>query len=272
MSRRAEILAIVGILIALITLVFGDNFYFQVTGRSFGEDFRKLFSNQPAPATETSSPTVIPLASSQILLSDDFNDSSYFQGYNTNLWTCYGCESGSITQEDGSIRFEINGITGISVQTQSSWQASQIGYIQGKFKITEYDGADNGDVHLVLGTNLESGWWQTLCYIEGKQNSTKLSFTCSVVTVDSNKQEKYEYFSESTSVNYGDWHTAKIELNPNTMELRFYFDDKMLGQHTPANADELKDKNLKAQFGVSSNNTSRHIVASVDDVLIVQVP
>jgi len=77
MSKKAEVsIAILGIAIALITLIFGDNIYLQVTGRSFGEDFRNLFAGQPVATTIT--PTAIHEAAEasvvSVLLSEDFED------------------------------------------------------------------------------------------------------------------------------------------------------------------------------------------------------
>ncbi len=220
----------------------------------------------PEPTPTLSSPP------SQILLSEDFSDELSLRGYNTDKWTCNECARGIVTQKNDAIQFEIDGITGIAVKSQSSWQASQIGYIQAKLMISEYKGADNGDVSLSLGTKLDSGWWQTFCYIEGKQNSTKLSYTCSIVKIDNNNQEKYEYLSDSVSVNFGEWQTAKIEFYTNSMEIRFYLNDKLIGQHIPDDANELRNSQLNAQFGVSSNTTSRLMIANVDDVIIIKAP
>jgi hypothetical protein len=79
MTKRTEIsIAIIGVAIALITLIFGDNIYLQITGRSFGEDFRQFFSEKPT-ATETvnvPAPTqeIIESSNPSILFSENFED------------------------------------------------------------------------------------------------------------------------------------------------------------------------------------------------------
>jgi len=48
-SRRTEIITIIGTVLALIALVFGDNIFQQVTGHSFGDDFRNFLFKQTVP-------------------------------------------------------------------------------------------------------------------------------------------------------------------------------------------------------------------------------
>jgi hypothetical protein len=213
--------------------------------------------------------------SPKILLSDSFDDLAYDRGYNTSLWSCNNCEVGSISREDGAIRLELSGADlALNISSRSSWLSGQVGYIKGRLKLIKDENNGNGTVDLSLHTTLTSKYWQTGCLITPSPFSlTQAEYGCEIFTVDAQKQWKYEYHTPTTVVAYGEWHTTKIELMPNTFELRFYLDDKLIGQHTPMDAGELKSRDLAAQISIYAyDGKYGHVVAYADDVLVVPVP
>ncbi len=213
---------------------------------------------EPSVSQPTAQATSVP---GEYLLSDSFDDPAYDGKYNTNLWTCGGCAFGDVTvaQGDNSVGLEINKGSG-GLQSQSPWPSDQIGYLQGRLKLQN---TDSGGVNLLLRTTLGSGAWETSCFTQ-RISTTQAEYTCDVYTF-ANGQFRGEYGTESFPVSYDEWHTARIELRPNTLELRFYFDGKLIGQHTPVDANELKTKSLRVFFGVY---TDTHLVARIDDVLV----
>lgn len=183
-------------------------------------------------------------------------------------------EVGSVSREDGAIRLELSGTDlALNLSSRSSWPSSQVGYIKGRLKLIKDKNNGNGTVDLSLHMTLASKYWQTGGFITPSQFSlTQAEYGCEIFTVDAQKQWKYEYYTPATAVAYGEWHTTKIELMPNTFELRFYLDDKLFGQHMPMDANELKSMKLTAQIGIYTSGKYGHVVAYADDAIVTAVP
>jgi len=220
-----------------------------------------LALGEPLPNfVKSSTPTIDP---TQPLLSDSFDDPAYNGKYNANLWVCNTCTFGAIvSQGDNSVRLEATNGNGV-LTTQSSWLSYQIDYIQGRLKL---ENTDSGEINLGFHATLDSSNpWTANCFIQGGQSSTnQATYGCSIYTYI-NEQYKGEYGTEAFVVNYDEWHTVKIELVQKTLEIRFYFDNKLIGRHVPTDADELKNKIMGAGFGIT---TDTHIVGYVDSVII----
>lgn len=212
------------------------------------------------------------IAPGKILLSDDFDNTAYERGYNSDIWSCNNCEVGSVSHENGTIRLEVNGANlGLNLSSKSEWSSSQIKYITGKLKLTKDEKNGNGTVDLSLHTTLTSKLWQVGCLISSSQFSlTQAEFGCEIFTVNPQQEWYYEYRTPTTIVNYGEWQEVKIEIDPKTFELSFYLDGKLIGQHTPADANEIRNMKLTAQIGIYTyNNKDGHPVANINDVLVV---
>jgi hypothetical protein len=180
-----------------------------------------------------------------------------------------------VSREDGTIRLEVNGADlALNLSSKPSWPSSQVGYLEGKLKLMKDEKNGNGTVDLSLHTTLASKFWQTGCLITPSGLSlTQAEFGCEIFTVDAQRQWNYEYRTPTTVMDYGEWHTMKIELMPNTFELRFYLDDKLIGQHMPKDASELKDMNLTAQLGIYTyDGKDGHLIAYANDVLVAPIP
>ncbi len=198
-------------------------------------------------------------------------------GYDSNLWDCNNCQVGIISSENSALRFEVSGTDmGLNLSSKPSWPSSRIKYIQGNLMLANDGEPWYETVDLSLHATLASVFWQTGCLITtSAYSSTQAEFSCEIFTVDIQQQRMYEKVNISPIiVNYGDWHTAKIEITPDTFELRFYFDGKLIGTHTPQNADELlKNQHLKAQIGIYTYSRDySHMIAYFDDVLVSIVP
>jgi hypothetical protein len=104
---------------------------------------------------------------------------------------------------------------------------------------------------------------------------TQAEFSCEVFTVDAQRQRTYEKINvQPVTINYGEWHTARIEITPGTFELRFYLDDKLIGTHIPQDAKELlKNQHLKAQIGIYTySGDYSHTIGYFDNVLVSITP
>jgi len=202
-------------------------------------------------------------AAAEALLYDGFDDPAHNGKYNTNLWFCGGCAYASVTQIDDAVRLEVaNGV--VALNSQSVWSSDNIDYMQGRIKLQD---AVNGGVNVILRANLTSYDWETSCFIQSIPE-LRAEYGCDVYTYV-NGRTKAEYVTESLPVNLGDWHTARIELTSDTLELRFYLDGQLIGEHVPVDAKELQNAFLRVSLG---SYTDTHLVAHVDDVLVAPAP
>jgi hypothetical protein len=235
----------------------------------------------PTPISSTSTDSQLQQFPTEVL-SDTIIDSFLDNfdgptGYDTDLWDCNNCQVGTISSENGTLRLEVSGTDmGLNLTSKSSWPSSKIKYIQGNLMLANDEEPWYETVDLSLHATLASVYWQTGCLITtSTYSSTQAEFSCEIFTVDIQQQRIYEKVNISPIiVNYGDWHTVKIEITPDTFELRFYFDGKLIGTHTPQNADELlKNQHLKAQIGIYTYSRDHsHMIAYFDDVLVSIFP
>src|SRR6266540_371367 len=274
MSRRTEIIiAIFGVILTAITLFFGDNIYMQITGHSIAQDLRSTSDSQTTPVSvETFAQTGNVSSSSGTLLLDDFDKSNYDRKYNIALWSCFGCDEFGVvtaTQGNGSIRLDATNKGNFEnhsggLVSQSSWLPNKIGYLEAKMKLLS---TNNGGVHILLRGPLGEKEWSTTCWIQ-RFSEAQAEYACDVFTY-ANGQYVGEYKTESFPVKYDEWHTAKIELMPDTFKLRFYLDGELIGEHTPSDINVLKTKYLSASFG---DYTDTKITAFIDDYVVTKAP
>ncbi len=208
-----------------------------------------------------------------ILLSDSFDNLTYDGKFNTDLWSCFGCdEFGVVTVSQGNSAINLDAINKNNFEnhsgglvSQSSWLPSEIGYLEAKMKLLS---TDNGGLNILLRVPLDGkDEWATTCFIQ-RFSTSQAEFGCDVFSYV-NGETKGEYVTKSFPVKYDEWHTAKIELIPNTLELRFYFDGELIGKHTPADVKLLKAKYLRASFGIY---TDTKITGFINDYVVAKAP
>jgi hypothetical protein len=243
-------------------LILGGVVFISLT--AFGY-FPSIF--QPSKTNETA------IVNSDILLSDSFDNLTYDGKFNTDLWSCFGCdEFGIVTtsQGNGAIRLDATNKSNFEnhsggLVSQLSWLPSEIGYLEAKMKLLS---TDNGGMNILLRVPLDGkDEWATTCFIQ-RFSTAQAEFGCDVFSYI-NGETKGEYVTKSFPVKYDEWHTAKIELTPNTLELRFYFDGELIGEHIPADANLLKAKYLRASFGIY---TDTEITGFINDCVVGKAP
>ena len=79
----------------------------------------------------------------------------------------------------------------------------------------------------------------------------------------------FEYITPSVSGVLDTWHTARIEADPSTANLRFYLDGSLMGSYTPTDAAALRTANdLRPKVGVWNDGPDTYLTRYVDDVRI----
>lgn len=231
-----------------------------------------IFGIKLAPPEVTAPAQAGNASSSGTLLLDGFDKSNYDGKFNTTLWGCFGCDKfGVVTATQGNGLFRLDATNKGNFEnhsgglvSQTSWLPNEIGYLEAKMKLLS---TDNGGVNILLRVPLEGKEWAATCWIQ-RFSETQAEYACDVFTYI-NQQYVGEYKTESFPVKYDEWHTAKIELTPNTFKLHFYLDGELIGEHTPSDVNVLKTKHLSASFGVY---TDTKITAFIDDYVVSKAP
>lgn len=202
------------------------------------------------------------------LLFDNFDNDAYQGKYDTDLWFCKNCAfaDGLVAQTDKSVQLKGDKSHRGGLLSQASWFSTQISYAEVRMKL---ESTDNGEINPAFHTTLDSSSpWFADCSIEaGQADPGKAVFNCSVYTYV-NGQYISEYGTEATAVNFDEWHTARIEITHPALELRFYLDGKLIGEHIPVDADELKKKVFGFGLGIT---TDTNLVGYYDDVVVQPV-
>ena len=119
----------------------------------------------------------------------------------------------------------------------------------------------SGNVQLHIDADLPEGEnWFSECGLYSYNQQTRAWARCWDTAWP--WQEGYEYSIEGESVDYGTWHTFRIEVDPASMTFTYYVDDQMAGSHIPVDAEELK----KAKFTLAIGVYGETLIGYIDDV------
>lgn len=148
-----------------------------------------------------------------------------------------------------------------------SWQHLQ--QIEARLKVSSDRSGGWSPVQLTSWTEDANGHaWFASCTLTGSTNSSRASFYCTIFIRQGNSYPN-EYSTPGMSVDYDSWHTARIETNPNTANVRFYLDNTLIGSHTPSDAAALLSNN-QMQMGITvwGGDPNSSATRYVDDVRI----
>jgi hypothetical protein len=197
------------------------------------------------------------------IIYDDFNNHNFDGSYNQGRWTILDDSSGRIFQQEGILVVSTNGKAagGPSLRAlkYSNFTMETRTFVEAKLMVNR---PQNGHAYLFLGSDLPSGIEYSDCTLGYGDKQALLD--CGYVS-----QGNEEYRAEDILVDYGTWHTVRIEADPATMTFTYYVDGRAIGSHRPINAGELGKARFRVEigFGVSSSEVS---AGYIDDVRIGQ--
>lgn len=216
MTKRVEIgIKIIGVIVALVVLLFGDNIYQQITGHSVYEKVTPLF------ATETpsvSSPSPI----SAVALADNFDSSN--SSYDRAIWECFNdCDSASILLKDGALSLLQRGNEGYtSLRSRSKWMYSDLISIKGKILISKNSSQGLGWLGIVDIVH---------CDINTGDNPQSPIIMCN--SGRSADGTTAEYYTDAVSIQYDRWYQIEISFDHSSNTISFYVDNNRIGEHKP---------------------------------------
>jgi hypothetical protein len=224
--------------------------------------------------TSTSRPTSTPVLT---YYDDNFNAPAFDGKYNAELWSRVEGralqELPTVEQRDGVLVVSqtsgsLNSFVGLSTEKHSNWLLSDLGYVQARLILDNNFDGETGAVEVTVTSN-DTDW-----------NDYDWSLGCVIVMCKAGQFCTYEwdrprmqcvspgqYSVERIGAEYSTWHTARIEVDPETVTFHFYFDGYYLDSFTPPNAAELKDDDFHVAVGVYLEPNSS-ATGYIDDVRI----
>lgn len=261
--KKRDVVTIIGIVLTLLVFLFGDNIYEQVTGRSFFV--------QPSEATNT--PVFTGEADST--LHDDFDNLAFNGSFDSNLWRCRNCGPNAVTQNDGvlmatrdrqpdqTVGLFAKRFDSVTVQTLTSDAPT---FFETKLKLDP--GKHTGNVQLqlyVVGIPGDDRSWFSQCTL-GAVATEERAWSGCTDTYESGP-ERHNYTVEASRVDFGTWHTVRIELDPASMIFSYFVDGEKIGSHIPIDAELIRE----ARFFVSVSVHGSEVVGYFDYVRVGQI-
>ncbi len=203
----------------------------------------------PGVTPGTSTPTASLVVPTEAPMYDDFNALTADEGFDQSRWEVFkyfGCD---VRQKDGVAVFSTSSpspsdiVCGISV-TGDKVILEEVGSMEAKLYTMSGAKGDYsiGIIEFSSGT-FEEGTtnWIAQCGIRQVPNENLVELFFNVhSTYPQGEPEIYKTVSASVE----HWYKMRLEIVPDTVEIRCYADDGLIGSYRPANADVLRTKSF----------------------------
>lgn len=232
-------------------------------------------TNTPTPKpTDTPIPTPTPTATidADPSVYDNFNNPANDGSFNQSRWEISQWSElpNQITQQNGLLivarKPKPNSGASLNAIKYIDFMPDTPIFIEARLML-ESSKPPESHISFSLNTNLPkpgNAEQFTDCLLKGDGSQDQVWLACNNYI----GQAEYENgFIEGQFVDYGTWHTVRIEVNPATMTFTYYIDGQMIGSYVPVNVEELK----QAKFTVSVviwGETAEAIKGYIDDVRI----
>jgi hypothetical protein len=227
-------------------------------------------TDTPVPPTATpvptSTPTFLPLT-----YDDNFNDPAFDGMYNTELWSQVEGAKGStstVEQRDGALVVrQTSGLresnAGLNTEKHSNWLLPDLGYVEARLMLdSNFDGEFAASYVSVDSNDTD---WGLACFVEMCKTGSFCTHEWDRPLMGCVSPD--QYYPDLIGVEYNTWHTARIEVDPETVTFHFYFDGYFFDSFTPPNAAALKDDSFHVEVGVYLEPNSS-ATGYIDDVRI----
>ena len=209
------------------------------------------------------------------LLYDDFNDAAWDGAWNPARWQRSASDSTvSFHQQVGALVItnlasaNPSGTSLIASRPQyRRW--SQVQQVEARVRMNSDRSGGWSPVGIALYADETNGHtWFAHCSLGANGSMSQASFGCSVFISQGNNYPS-EYATPAVSVDYNTWHTARIETDPNTANVRFYLDNTLIGSHIPTDATALlASDQVQVAITIWGADSSSSATRYVDDVRI----
>lgn len=227
-------------------------------------------TNTPLPPTHTPLPPTPTVAN--VSYYDNFNNTAFDGEYNKNLWKYEGTQHVDVKQENGALTFTTNtfpesGSNSLTPSLHNAWSLEQLALMETKMKLDSSKRGQGSFIQISAYTDLSGRDWWTECMLNNSEFETPFFF-CDIHSGE-RTEDNEPVFEYQTPVffdlEYDIWYTARIEIDPDTTEIAFYLNDKLIGSHIPKDATQLQQTTFSLGLGswADANDT---FVGYFDDV------
>jgi len=216
----------------LLTVTSGSNIVSVPTGTT-----APVSTNTAQPSTPVSTAIV----HADLIMYDDFNNSTYDGKFNTTLWGA-DLASGQVVQENGLLNFKLNNYgRDIGLSSSQSYKPTNPIFVESKMML---DPTSRKGAALYVAFVTSDGVSQCVIYTDiNNPDSQRIYCQSAYFGI---VQRAYD-----VKITTGTWHVLRIELYPDTMTFIYLLDGKKVGSYIPRNPDRLKD--LSYSFAVHVN-------------------
>ena len=202
-------------------------------------------------------------------LYDDFNNSVFDGKYNSDLWTYNGTKHVEMIQENDVLVLKTTSIRedGNNALTadSKSWTFQELGSMEAKFKIDSSQRGQGSFVKIQASAREN----EVVYWIECQLDNREFEHTFYYCNYEAGEWPTdnliYEYQTEVIEAEYDTWYVSRFEINPETLEIRFFFDGDLIGSYVPNDAELLRKVRFYPDIG-SWTGADEDITAYIDDV------
>jgi GH35 family endo-1,4-beta-xylanase len=209
-------------------------------------------------------------------LYDGFGISNPVDMYDTNLWSpsVFPSSESVILQRGGRIGMAAGGDMSYGYATLFAMGATGLG----NFRLTAVNAfeaqlavcpeSSTGEIHIYikseLETNLGLATWSAGCAVD--RYSSQYRARCSESIWP--KVEGYAYATPWQTIEPGKWYTLRIEIDPDTMTIKYFINGTAVGSHAPMNAGVLKNHDFQLAVEVWKPGRDSPAVCLADNVRV----
>lgn len=187
-------------------------------------------------------------------LYDDFDNSSFDGKYNPNLWTEEGSELGDFTQLDGMMLLQgksvdKDGNFALHVAAPATYSTDSFRFMEARMKLDSLEAGKGSFLKIQAVTFVKDALWWIECKLSNSQ-VTYPELACNIEDgqFQSDGSPIYSYETTSIPLAYDKWYKIRFSFEPDTGKVRFYLDNRPIGETAFRNLQMLKDQ--KAAFGL----------------------
>lgn len=221
--------------------------------------------NPEKPPTNTPTPTPTATIDADPTIYDNFNNPANDGSFNQSKWEPWIID-GQIIQQDGLLIMtqdaKLDEETRISPRKYKDVILNAPTFFEAKMKI---DSTKNAG-WVLLGT--EFGFSGASGFASCRINEEAYIY-CDYVDFTSQWDIRYE--TENVFIDYGQFHTIRMEIDPATLTFTYYLDGQVFDSYTPTDADRFKGRAVFIpSIGVVDwgSNSTGTLVGYFDDVRI----
>jgi hypothetical protein len=225
---------------------------------------KPLPTNTPEP-TATVQPTATIDADPAVF--DNFENPANDGFFNQGQWRLSGnAPSPSVQQKDGELIFSDEGgqentATVLVAKSFDGFEIKVPMYFEVDLMLSPESGP--GDISLTLyGLDISPDWFAK-CFV---QFYDKHGANCMHASWDEGVSGGYDAYYRN--ITPGDWHTFRIEIDPQTMEFTYYIDGAMSGRNIPRDAERLTGAKFQVVIGILKATPDQPVFGFVDNVRI----